>query len=231
VRGVILAAVGVPASLLFGRDEELARVRALIERVSDRGGALVIRGEAGIGKSALIAQAALRAKERGFSILTAIGVQSETRFAFAALHQLLHPFLGTLEKLPGAQCRALEMAFGILDVVPGEVPDVFLIALGALGVIADAAVNAPLLLVVEDAQWLDGPSCEVLGFVGRRLDMEPVILLFGVREGVSSPADELGLPELQLTPLEEATASVLLSSRAADLPPEVRARPRRTRCP
>jgi len=199
-------------------------VRALIERASDSGGALVIRGEAGIGKSALISQAAIRAKERGFSILTATGVQSETRFAFAALHQLLHPFLGALDKLPGPQRRALQMAFGTLDVVPAEAPDVFLIALGALGVIADAAVGAPVLLVVEDAQWLDRPSCEVLGFVGRRLDMEPVILLLGVREGVSSPADEVGLPELRLAPLEEAAASALLSSRAADLPPDVRAR-------
>jgi DNA-binding CsgD family transcriptional regulator len=216
--------VGVPASSLCGRDEELARVRGLIEHASDRGGALVIRGEAGIGKSALISQAAMRAEERGFSILTATGVQSETRFAFAALHQLLRPFLGALGKLPGPQRRALEMAFGILDVVHGEAPDVFLIALGALGVIADAAVKVPLLLVVEDAQWLDGPSCEVLGFVGRRLDVEPVILLFGVREGVSSPADEVGLPELRLAPLDEAAASALLSSRAGGLPPELRAR-------
>jgi DNA-binding CsgD family transcriptional regulator len=223
-RGVILAAVGVPASSLFGRDEELARVRALIEGVSDSGGALVIRGEAGIGKSALISQAAIRAKQRGFSVLTATGVQSETRYAFAGLHQLLHPFLGALDKLPGPQRRALEKAFGTLDVGPGEAPDVFLIALGALGVITDAAVKAPLLLVVEDAQWLDRPSCEVLGFVGRRLDLEPVILLFGVREGVSSPADEAGLPELRLTPLEEVAATALLSSRAGDLPPDLRAR-------
>lgn len=210
-----------PASLLYGRDQELARVRDLIDHVSDRGGALVIRGEAGIGKSALLSQAAMRAKERGLSELTATGVQSEARFAFAGLHQLLRPFLGELGRLPGPQRRALEMAFGIVD---GDAPDVFLIALGALGVIADAAVKTPLLLVVEDAQWLDRSSCEVLGFVGRRLDMEPVVLLFGVREGVSSPADEVGLPELRLAPLDEAAASALLSSRAGDLPPDSRAR-------
>jgi DNA-binding CsgD family transcriptional regulator len=210
-----------PASLLYGRDQELARVRDLIDHVSDRGGALVIRGEAGIGKSALLSQAATRAKERGLSVLTATGVQSEARFAFAGLHQLLRPFLGELGRLPGPQRRALEMAFGIVD---GEAPDVFLIALAALGVIADAAVKTPLLLVVEDAQWLDRPSCEVLGFIGRRLDMEPVVLLFGVREGVSSPADEVGLPELRLAPLDEAAASALLSSRAGDLPPDSRAR-------
>ena len=147
-------------------------MRDLIDHVSDRGGALVLRGEAGIGKSALISQATARARERGLSVLTATGVQSEARFAFA-WHQLLRPFLDALEKLPGPQRRALEMAFGIADVLDGQAPDVFLIALGALGVITDAAVKAPFLLVVDDAQWLDGPSCEVLGFVGRRLDMEP----------------------------------------------------------
>jgi DNA-binding CsgD family transcriptional regulator/tetratricopeptide (TPR) repeat protein len=214
----------VAAPLFYGRDHELASVRGLIDHVSDRGGALVIRGEAGIGKTALLSQAAAWARERGLAVLTATGVQSEARFAFAGLHQLLRPFLGALERLPGPQRRALEMAFGILDVLDDKAPDVFLIALGALGVIADAAVKAPLLLVVEDAQWLDGPSCEVLGFVGRRLDMEPVIVLLGVREGVSSPADELGLPELRLPPLDETASEALLSSRVEDLPPELRAR-------
>ncbi len=224
-RFVILTAVGhVAAPLLYGRDEELARVHDLIDHVSGRGGALVIRGDAGIGKSALLSQAVARARERGLSVLTATGVQSEARFAFAGLHQLLRPFLGALGKLPGPQRRALEMAFGILDVLDGAAPDVFLIALGALGVIADAAVQAPLLLVAEDAQWLDGPSCEVLGFIGRRLDMEPVILLFGVREGAPSPADEVGLPEMRLAPLDEAAASALLSSRTGDLPPDLRGR-------
>jgi DNA-binding CsgD family transcriptional regulator len=212
------------ASLLYGRDQELAHLSDLIDRVSDRGGALVLRGEAGIGKSALISQAAARARERGLSVLTATGVQSEARFAFAGLHQLLRPYLDTLKKLPGPQRRALEMAFGIADVLDGKTPDVFLIALGALGVITDAAVKAPLLLMVEDAQWLDGPSCEVLGFVGRRLDMEPAILLLSAREGVSSPADEVGLPELRIPPLDEAAAEALLSSRAADLPPDLHAR-------
>lgn len=199
-------------------------MRDLIDHVPGRGGALVIRGEAGIGKSALMSQAAAHARERGLSVLTATGVQSEARFAFAGLHQLLRPFLGALEKLPGPQRRALEMAFGILDVLDDRAPDVFLIALGALGVITDAAAKAPLLLMVEDAQWLDGPSCEALGFIGRRLDMDPVILLFGVREGVSSPADEVGLPELRLPPLDETAADALLSSRAGDLSPDLRAR-------
>jgi DNA-binding CsgD family transcriptional regulator len=221
---VILTAVNAAARLLYGRDEELARLYDLIDHVSAGGGALVLRGEAGIGKSALISQAAARARERGLSVLTATGVQSEARFAFAGLHQLLRPFLDTLENLPGPQRRALEMAFGLADVLDGKAPDLFLIALGALGVITEAAVKAPVLLVLEDAQWLDGPSCEVLSFVGRRLDVDPVILLFSVRDGVGSPPDEVSLPQLRIPPLDETAAGALLSSRAAALPPDVRAR-------
>jgi DNA-binding CsgD family transcriptional regulator len=221
---VILTAVDGTTSLLYGRDQEMARLRDMIDRVPDRGGALVLRGEAGIGKSALISQAAAWARESGLSVLTATGVQSEARFAFAGLHQLLRPFLDALKNLPGPQRQALEMAFGMADVLEDKAADVFLIALGALGVISDAAGKAPLLLVVEDAQWLDGPSCEVLGFVGRRLDLEPAILLFSVREGVGSPPDGVGLPELRIPPLDEAAADALLSSRAADLPPDLRAR-------
>ena len=214
----------IPAASLYGRDAELARLRGLIDDVAESGGALVIRGEPGIGKSALLAQAAALAKERGFTVLTATGVQSEARFAFAGLHQLLRPLFDLLEKLPGPQRGALEMAFGMRDDVVGRAPDVFLIALGALGLIAEAAVATPLLLVVDDAQWLDHLSCEVLGFVARRLDLEPAIVLFGVREGVSGPADEIGLPELRIPPLDEVAADTLLSSRAEDLPPELRAR-------
>jgi DNA-binding CsgD family transcriptional regulator len=221
---VILTAVNTAASLLYGRDEELARLYDLIDHVSGGGGALILRGEAGIGKSALISQATARARECGLSVLTATGVQSEARFAFAGLHQLLRPFLNTLDNLPGPQRRALEMAFGVADVLDGKAPDLFLIALGALGVITDAAVKAPLLLVLEDAQWLDGPSCEVLSFVGRRLDVEPVILLFSVRDGVGSPPDEVSLPQLRIPPLDETAAGALLSSRAAALPADVRAR-------
>jgi len=211
-------------SPLYGRDQELRQLHDLIDQVSDHGGALVLRGGAGIGKSALISRAVARAQERGLSLLTATGVQSETRFAFAGLHQLLRPLLGSLNKLPGPQRRGLEMAFGIADALEGKAPDVFLIGLGALGVVTDAAGQSPLLLVVEDAQWLDGPSREVLGFVGRRLAMEPAILLLSIRDGVESPADEIGLPGLRVPPLAQAAADALLSFQAAGLPPDLHAR-------
>ncbi|TVZ06085.1 helix-turn-helix transcriptional regulator [Trebonia kvetii] len=213
-----------PALPLYGRDDELARLRDLIDHVPERGGALVLRGEAGIGKSALISQAAVRARERGLTVRTATGVQSEARFAFAGLHQLLLPFLNALDRLPAPQRRALEMAFGMRDAPDDRAPDVFLIALGALGVITEVVDTAPLLLAVDDAQWLDQPSCEVLGFIGRRLDVEPVIVLLGVREGVGGSADVIGLPELRVPPLAGAAADALLSSHAEHLPADLRAR-------
>jgi DNA-binding CsgD family transcriptional regulator len=212
------------APLLFGREQELARVRDLIDGVSGGGGALLVRGEAGVGKSALLTQAVAWGLERRFSVLTVTGVQSEARLAFAGLHQLLQPFLGTLGHLPGPQRGALETAFGIAD---GEPPDVFLIALAALGVIADAAVSAPVLIVVDDAQWLDPLSCEVLGFIGRRLGSEPAILLVGVRDGASGPAGALGLPGLRLAALADDAAQALLGSGAGDLPADLRARVQR----
>jgi DNA-binding CsgD family transcriptional regulator len=215
------AGPGASAPPLFGRDQELARVRDLIDGVSDGGAALVIRGEAGVGKSALLAQAVEWGVERQFSVLTVTGVQSEGRLAFAGLHQLLHPFLGALRDLPGPQRGALETAFGIAQ---GDAPEVFLIALAALGVVADAADSAPLLLVIDDAQWLDGLSCEVLGFVGRRLGMEPAVLLIGVRDGVGGPADALGLPELRLSALADEAARAMLTSGAGDLPADLQAR-------
>ena len=209
------------APLLFGRHQELAQVRDLLDGVTERGAALVIRGEAGVGKSALLAQAVAWGIERQLSVLTVTGVQSEARLAFAGLHQLLLPYLGALGQLPGPQRSALETAFGVAE---GDAPDVFLIALAALRVIADAAVGAPLLLVVDDAQWLDGMSCQVLGFMGRRLGVEPVILLIGVRDGVSGPAEALNLPELGLSALDPEAARTLLSSGAGDLPTDLQAR-------
>ena len=212
------ARAGASASPLLGREQELLHVRNLIDGVSDRGAALVIRGEAGVGKSALLMQAVAWGREQRFSVLTATGVQSEARVAFAGLHQLLHPLLGELGRLPGPQRRALQTAFGIAE---GETPDLFLIALAALGLVAEAADGAPLLLAVEDAQWLDPLSCEVLGFIGRRVGVEPVILLIGVRDGVSDPADGLDLPELLLGPLADDAARALLTSRAGDVAPDL----------
>jgi DNA-binding CsgD family transcriptional regulator/tetratricopeptide (TPR) repeat protein len=206
---------------LLGRDPELERLFGLIEWIEVGGGALVVRGEAGIGKSALVAAASDRARRQGATVVTTTGTQFEARLAFAGLHRLLRQFLGSLERLPGPQRSALETAFGMAE---GEAPDIFLIALAALGLVAEGAAESPLLLVVDDAQWLDQPSVEVLAFVARRLEIEPVFLLFAVRDGVASDIDDTDLPALQLAGLDADASSALLDLHAPGLPNELKAR-------
>jgi DNA-binding CsgD family transcriptional regulator len=206
---------------LVGRERELGVLNALVDGVGDRGGALVVCGEPGIGKSALLAMANRRATDRGMLALTAAGVQSKTHLPFAGLHQLLRPILTGAEGLPERQRVALLAAFGMTDVVA---PDLFLIALAALELLADTAARSPLLLIVEDAQWLDRPSGDVLAFVARRLESEPIVLLAAVREGHASALGKAGLPELRLEGLEEPAAAALLAANAPALAPGVRER-------
>jgi DNA-binding CsgD family transcriptional regulator/tetratricopeptide (TPR) repeat protein len=206
---------------LVGRERELQVLGALVDGVGDRGGALVVCGEPGIGKSALLAMASRRATDRGMLALTAAGVQSETQLPFAGLHQLLRPILTGAAGLPARQRVALLAAFGMNDEVA---PDLFLIALAALELLADTAARTPLLLTVEDAQWLDRPSGDVLAFVARRLESESIVLLTAVREGHASALREIGLPELRLEGLEETAAAALLAAHAAALAPGVRNR-------
>ena len=183
---------GARASLV-GRVPELEQIDRMVDRIGTHGGALVVRGEVGIGKSALLTAAAERAHEQGATVVSTTGTQSEARLAFGALHQLLLPFLDRLGELADPQRRALDIAFGVVE---GDAPDVFLIGLATLGVLTESAATRPLLVVVDDAHWLDRSSAEVLEFVARRLDMEVVLLLFAVRDGVPSHFDGSDLPEL-----------------------------------
>jgi DNA-binding CsgD family transcriptional regulator len=206
---------------LVGRERELGVLDGLVDAVGDGGGALVVWGEPGIGKSALLAMASRRATDRGMQVLTATGVQSEAHLPFAGLHQLLRPIIAGAEGLPVRQRVALLAAFGMTEVAA---PDRFLIALAALDLLADTAARAPLLLIVEDAQWLDRPTGDVLAFVARRLGSEPIVLLAAVRKGHASALGEAGLPELRLAGLEEAAAAALLAAHAPVLAPWVRER-------
>ena len=206
---------------LLGRDDELAQLYAVIGGIGQRGGALVVRGEAGIGKSALLEAASARAREREVTVVSTTGTEPEARLAFAGLHRLLVPFLDGLDRLPEPQRAALETVVGRAN---GQAPDPFLVGLATLGLLTDSEPKRPLLLVVEDAQWLDGPSAEVLGFVARRLEHEPVIVLFALREGVASSFDEAGLPELPLDGLDDEPAKALLESTSPDLPAHLAAR-------
>jgi DNA-binding CsgD family transcriptional regulator len=206
---------------LLDRDEELAHLYDLIDGIGRRGGALVVRGEAGIGKSALLDAAARRARERGVTVVSATGVPSEERLAFAGLHQLLLPFLEARDLLPRPQRRALETAIGLDD---GDAPDPFLVGLAVLGLLTEAEAKRPLVFLVEDAHWFDGPSLEVLGFVSRRLELEPVVVLFAVRAGIASSVDASGLPELDVGGLDEVSSRELLELTAPDLAPDLKSR-------
>jgi DNA-binding CsgD family transcriptional regulator len=207
--------------ILVGRERELAVIERLLVDVDEHGAALVLRGDAGIGKSALLGEARRLASERGTTVLATSGVQSEARLPFAGLHQLLQPVLGRLDRLPAPQRAAVRTAFGMTE---DAAPDFFLIALAALDLLADLAATEPLLLVVEDAHWLDGATCDVLAFVARRIDFEPIVLLFAVREGAAGRVDGHELPALQLGPLDDDVAERLLDATAPDLAPELRRR-------
>jgi DNA-binding CsgD family transcriptional regulator len=206
---------------VIGRERETAVLDDLVDGAAERGGALVVRGEAGIGKSTLLATAARRALGRGMVSLTASGVQSEAHLPFAGLHQLLHPLLGHLNELPPPQRAALEAAFGMTD---AAAPDLFLIALATLDLLSDAAARSPLLLIAEDAQWLDRPTTDALVFVARRLDVDPIVLLIALREGCDDPFEAAALPELRLGPLDDEAAGAVLDRNLLDLAPAVRAR-------
>jgi hypothetical protein len=179
-------------------DELTASVRAGGSRV------LVVRGEPGVGKSALLDYLAGRAA--GCRVVRAAGVESEMELAFAGLHQLLAPVLDRLGSLPGPQREALRTAFGLSN---GPAPDRFLVGLAVLGLVSEVAGQRPLVCVVDDEQWLDRASVQALGFVARRLAVEPVGLVFAARV----PGAELaGLPELRVEGLAEGDARALLDS-------------------
>ena len=148
------------------------------------------------------------------SVLTATGVQSEAHLPFAGLHQLLRPVRGRTAELPAVQRAALDAAFGLTDEVA---PEHYRIAMAALDLVSDVANDAPLLLVVEDAQWLDRPTSDVLAFVGRRIESDPIILLAAAREGYPSTLVDAGLPEHRLAGLDDPTAGKLLDVWAPEL--------------
>jgi DNA-binding CsgD family transcriptional regulator len=207
---------------LVGRERELARLARLVGGIHEHGGALLIRGEAGVGKSAVLAAASEQAAEHGVGVVRSTGVASEAHLPFAALHELALPFLDRLDRLPALQRHALEMALGLAP--REEAPDAFLVGLATLGLVAEAAAERPLLFVVEDAQWIDRSSGMVFGFVARRLEMEPVLMWFALRAGVPSDADGAGLHELELEGLGEEASAHLLDLHAPGLTGELRRR-------
>jgi DNA-binding CsgD family transcriptional regulator len=193
--------------MLWGRRQQCEALDGLLAGVrAGRSQTLVLRGEAGIGKTALLGYAAETAQD--FQLARAEGIESEMELPFAALHQLCGRMLSRLGGLPGPQRDALGVAFGLSS---GGVPDRFLVGLAVLGLLSDAATGQPLLCLVDDAQWLDQASAQALAFVARRLDAESVALLFSTR-GPATEGDLAGLPGLAVEGLPDADARALLAS-------------------
>jgi DNA-binding CsgD family transcriptional regulator len=207
-----------PAEVLHGRRVEREALERLLEAV--RGGqsrVLVVSGEPGVGKTALLQSAIGSAS--GFRVMRAVGVESEMELAFAALQQLCAPLIDRLDRLPGPQRDALGVAFGLRA---GNAPDRFLVGLAVLSLLADAAEEQPVVCVVDDAHWLDRASVQALVFVARRLLAESVGLVLATRD----PSDELrGFQELAVEGLRNGDARALLRS-AVRVPLDERVRER-----
>ena len=191
--------------MLLGRRSECAALNRLLEGVrAGHSGVLVVRGEAGVGKTALLDYAIESAPD--LRVLRTLGVESEMELPFAAVHQLCGPMLDRSESLPSPQRNAIASVFGLDGGTP---PDRFLVALAVLSLLSEAAAERPLLCVVDDAQWLDRASSQALGFVARRLLEESIVMLVATRE---QSDDFNGLRELALRGLRDADARALLRS-------------------
>jgi DNA-binding CsgD family transcriptional regulator/tetratricopeptide (TPR) repeat protein len=213
--------MAVPRAPAFrGRARERETLDGILDRIREGESAvLVLRGEAGIGKTTLMRYCARQAF--GCRVAEIAGVESELEMPFAALHQLCRPMLGDLDVLPEPQQQALQVAFGL---AAGSAPDRFVVGLAVLGLLAEAGAKRPLVCLIDDAQWLDEPSRQVLGFVGRRLLAEAVLLLFVVREA----RDEQLFPALPSLTLEglarEDARALLVASVSGQLHERVRDR-------
>lgn len=195
--------------MLLGRGGECGRIDALLDDARrGRSGALIMRGEPGIGKSALLRYASERAD--GMTVLTARGVESESELPFSGLAELLRPVLASLDEIPPPQAAALR---GALALGPPAGGDRFTIYAATLSVLAAAAEEGGLLAVVDDAHWLDSSSAEALVFATRRLGAEGVVVLLAVREGEPRANEFAGLDEAVVTGLDEDAARSLVATR------------------
>jgi DNA-binding CsgD family transcriptional regulator len=193
--------------VFLGRASERALLDRLLENV--RGGesaVLLVRGDAGIGKTALLDHCAREAS--GFRVARVAGIESEVELPFAGLHQLCAPMLGALAALPEPQQAALEVALGLSA---GAAPDRFLVGLATLSLLAEVAADRPLVCLVDDAQWLDEASGHVVGFVARRLPAASVAIVFAVRD-TTGEGPFVGLPELSLGGLSREDARAVLAT-------------------
>lgn len=202
---------------LLGREVERTQIEELLSEAREgKSGVLVLRGEAGIGKSVLLEYAHERAK--GMTILSARGMESESELAFWGLADLLRPVLDRLERIPARQAEALRGALALGPPGPGHR---YAVAAATLSLLAAAAEEAPLLATIDDAHWLDASSAEVLLFAARRLGAEGIILLLSLREGEPTSLEPIGLPLLVLAGLDRTSSQALLEGAVRHISSEV----------
>ncbi len=198
--------------MLVGRDLETAHLAELLEQARHGvSGSLVVRGEPGVGKSALLDE--LVAGADGVLVLRTQGLEVEAPLAFAALHRLLLPVMRLRDQLPVPQARALRVAFGEED---GPSIEPFLVAVATLSMLTAAAEESTVLCVVDDAHWLDSATANALVFCARRLGADRMLMVFSARDGAATPFLPDGIGELQLAGLDPAAARELLDQRLRD---------------
>jgi DNA-binding CsgD family transcriptional regulator len=211
------------APSLQGREAEIALIDQLLDRIDRGGSTLVISGAPGIGKSALLDEAKSRARERGIIVLSMTGVLAEVHLAFSGLERALRPLMKRAKSLAPHQRSALLNAFGLSDdaAVP---PDIWLVALATLTLLTGGESHKPILLVADDAHWLDEATRDVLSFVSRRLSSDSIVLLLAVREGFDFPFGDADTPRHVIPALGDADAARLLDIQAPDLSKNLRSR-------
>jgi DNA-binding CsgD family transcriptional regulator/tetratricopeptide (TPR) repeat protein len=217
-----LTRVHAPPTALIGRDADSKALFARIDAAREgRGGALVLRGAPGIGKTSLLEVARAHAATSGLHVLSTTGVQSETHLPFAGLHQLLRPVLHDVDRLPMSYAKAVQGAFGLHD---EPVSGPYVVAMAVLHLLGESAERAPLVLLVDDAQWLDGSTGAALAFVARRLESDSIALIVAIRDGFATPFLEAGILERAIDALTDAHSEALLDSSSPGLGASLRER-------
>jgi DNA-binding CsgD family transcriptional regulator len=203
-------------SALIGRGAELALLDRVIDDIEHEGASVLVRGQPGVGKSSILRAASEAARRRRALVLLASGFESEAMLPFNGLHQLLSPLKSGWSSLPAVQHDALSTAFGA---TAGPPPELFLTALAALTLITDAAGSQPVVLVVDDVQWLDAPTQDVLAFISRRLRHDPVVMISGLRDGYPVALSSAEVIDINLQALDAASSRELLTTVTGDLTP------------
>jgi DNA-binding CsgD family transcriptional regulator len=210
-----------PGERLIGRDIEFSRLTQALDELGSRGTAVAVIGEPGIGKTALLAAVADSAAARGMATVRATGTPSEASLPFSGLGQLLQAAPRAIEQLPASQRTAILGALGKIDV---DVGDFFAVALATLSLLRDRAADAPLVIIAEDIQWLDNATVDVLGFVMRRIALDPILILISSRSAVLSGLDGTALERLELDGIDVGDAGALVDMHAPTLRPDLKER-------